>query len=243
MLAQKPWPPVQVLQLLMRLFVSMFVGVLLASLLNSTHWLGTGTVQFLTLLISIVSFHGVALVLTHFLLCEESIYWREAFGFVAPRLGRALVLALLVAFGVLPIAWSLAEVSAKFMQLLHLKPTVQDPVQMLQTAVAVPMRVLIGFLAVAVAPLAEEVIFRGLIYPTIKQQGFPRLALWGTSFLFAAVHHNLAVLLPLTFLAVVWTLLYETTGNLLAPIFAHALFNLLNLFWVITQPGGVSNGP
>ena len=47
------------------------------------------------------------------------------------------------------------------------------------------------------APVAEELLFRGILYPAIKQAGFPRLALWGTSLLFAAMHMNLVTFVPL----------------------------------------------
>jgi len=39
------------------------------------------------------------------------------------------------------------------------------------------------------------------LYPWIKQSGFPRLALWGTAILFAAIHFNLATFIPLAALA------------------------------------------
>ena len=178
----------------------------------------------------------MALVLTHFFLREQTMSWEEAFGFFSPPLGRALLLALLVALAVLPIAWSLGQLSARLMSSFHLQPVVQSPVQMLQTAASLPTKLLIGLLAIVVAPFVEELVFRGLIYPTLKQNGFPGLALWGTSLLFATIHSNLMILLPLTFLAVVLTLLYETTDNLLAPILAHSLFNFVNFFWVVAQP-------
>jgi hypothetical protein len=44
------------------------------------------------------------------------------------------------------------------------------------------------------------------------------------------------ILLPLVFLALVLTLLYETTDDLLAPVIAHRLFNLVNFSWLIAQP-------
>jgi hypothetical protein len=69
----------------------------------------------------------------------------------------------------------------------------------------------------------------------VKQAGFPRLALWGTSLLFAVVHWNVATFVPLLLLAVVLTLLYEKTNNLLAPIAAHALFNALNFTMYFVQ--------
>jgi membrane protease YdiL (CAAX protease family) len=234
MLSAKRWRLERVLQLLMALFASMFLGIVLVSLLSATHWLKENQRPLVAIVVSILSFHGIALVLTCRLLREEGMTWNEAFGFLSPRIWRTLLLALLVALAVIPIALSLADLSARFMNLVHLKPMVQDPVQILQSAQSLPMRVLIGILAIGLAPAAEEVVFRGLIYPTLKQLGFPRLALWGTSLFFACIHFNLAVLLPLTFLAVIWTMLYETTGNLLAPIFAHSLFNLWNFLLVVT---------
>jgi membrane protease YdiL (CAAX protease family) len=234
MLSQKRWRLERVLELFMVLLVSYFIGVLLVSVLNWANWLNESEKQLTAVIVSMISFHGVALALTYLFLRTERMTWNEAFGILSPRLSRALLLAFLVACGAVPIAWSLGEVSAKLMHLLHLKPVVQDPVQILQTSASATMKVFIGCLAIVVAPLAEELVFRGLLYPTIRQCGFPRLALWGTSVLFAAIHFNLAVLLPLTFLAVVWTLLYETTGNVLAPILAHSLFNFVN-FMVVSR--------
>jgi membrane protease YdiL (CAAX protease family) len=237
MLSDKPWQPEQVLQLLIRLFASMLIGMVVGGWISSTNWLGPTQAKFFALIVGTLSFHGVALLLTAALLREHALSWDEAFGFLSPQFGRALLLGLLLAMAVLPIAWSLGQVSAKIMEALGAKPVVQSPVQMLQTASSLPTKLLIGFLAILVAPVAEEVVFRGLIYPTLKQHGFPNLALWGTSLLFAAIHDNLMILLPLTFLAIMLTLLYEATGNLLAPILAHSLFNFVNFFWVVAAPG------
>jgi membrane protease YdiL (CAAX protease family) len=236
MLSEKPWLPEEVLLLLIRLFASMFIGLVLISLLNSSHWLGASELKFLTLLVGALSFHGMALLLTHAFLRKQTSRWTDAFGFGSPRLGRTLLLSFLVTFASLPIVRSLGQLSAKIMEKLDVETVVQGPVQVLQTTDLVQLKMLIGVLAMVVAPFAEEVIFRGIIYPVLKQHGYPRLALWGTSLLFAAIHGNLVILLPLTFLAVVLTLLYETTDNLLAPIIAHSLFNFVNFFWVIVQP-------
>jgi membrane protease YdiL (CAAX protease family) len=66
------------------------------------------------------------------------------------------------------------------------------------------------------------------LYPTIKQHGFPRAALWSTSALFALIHFNVAIFIPLLLLALLLVWLYEKTDNLLAPIAAHAAFNAVN---------------
>ncbi|MHC1769904.1 MAG: lysostaphin resistance A-like protein [Verrucomicrobiia bacterium] len=236
MLSEKPWPPEQVLQLLVRVFASMLLGMLLIGWLQSTNWLGATQLKVATLVIGTASFHGIALLLTHVFLREQGMSWETAFGLLSPRLGRAMLLALMVGIAVLPIAWSLSQLSARMMDSFNVQPVVQGPVQMLQSSSSLGMKAVIGLLAIVVAPCVEELVFRGLIYPTLKQNGFPRLALWGTSILFATVHSNLVILLPLTFLAVVLTLLYEATDNLLAPIVAHSLFNFVNFFWVVAQP-------
>ena len=72
------------------------------------------------------------------------------------------------------------------------------------------------------------------MYPSIKQAGYPRAALWGTSLMFALWHFNLLTFLPLTVIALVLAMLYERHDNLLAPIVAHATFNAGNFLLILT---------
>ena len=103
---------------------------------------------------------------------------------------------------------------------------------MLQDGATLQVRVLIGVVAIFIAPVVEEMLFRGILYPTFKRYGFRHTALWGTALLFAAVHLNRVTFVPLAVLAVGLTWLYEATDNLLAPIMAHGFFNLVNFFMV-----------
>ncbi|TMP97591.1 MAG: CPBP family intramembrane metalloprotease [Verrucomicrobia bacterium] len=112
----------------------------------------------------------------------------------------------------------------------------QTSVQVLQTSASVGPQIFLAILAVFVAPVTEELLFRGILYPFIKQRGYPNLALWGTAVLFGALHLNLMTFVPLTFLGVVLAWLYDTTDNLAAPIFAHSLFNLANFFRAVWEP-------
>ena len=83
------------------------------------------------------------------------------------------------------------------------------------------------------APVAEEFIFRGVLFPFVKQLGWPKLAWFGVSFLFALIHGAPDIFIPLFVLALGLTWLYEKTGNLLAPIAAHGLFNAANLVLLV----------
>jgi len=100
-------------------------------------------------------------------------------------------------------------------------------------------KIYIGAFTVVIAPVAEEFIFRGLLFPFVKQLGFPRTAWFGVSALFGLIHWDAAIFVPLFVLALVLTWLYNKTGNLLVPITVHILFNGINFFWLL-QDGASS---
>ncbi|MGO8675425.1 MAG: lysostaphin resistance A-like protein [Limisphaerales bacterium] len=182
-------------------------------------------------IISSLSSHAAVIVLAGFVLREHGIGWAEGFG-LRNRLGQA-VLAGVVGGGLLfPLARGLDDVLVLILERLPslgVQPEVQSAVRVIEQAVSWPSRLALGTMAVVLAPAGEELLFRGILYPSIKQAGFPRLALWGTAILFAAVHTNTVLFLPLLALALALTALYEWTDNLLAPILAHSVFNVLNL--------------
>lgn len=98
---------------------------------------------------------------------------------------------------------------------------------------------LVMTLAMFVAPVTEELLFRGYFYGVLKQYVGVTPALVATSLLFAAVHLNGAVFLPLFVLAACLTLAYEATGSLLTSMVMHALFNttmLAAMFYTARHP-------
>jgi len=88
-------------------------------------------------------------------------------------------------------------------------------------------------LAVVVAPVTEELAFRGYLYGVIKRYlgAIPALVLSGI--LFALIHLNLPSFFPLLVLASVFALAYELSGSLLVPMTMHALFNAFSLILVL----------
>ena len=97
--------------------------------------------------------------------------WRDAFGFNAPRLGRAIFLAVLITVMVMPIVLSLLQLSVHTLEHFDVKATPQDAVKAMQEAQSILELGIYGFVTVLVAPFVEEVIFRGILYPTMKQNG------------------------------------------------------------------------
>ncbi len=88
---------------------------------------------------------------------------------------------------------------------------------------------LIVGLAVFVAPVAEELVFRVGLFRWLRTRTLRSIALFVPALAFAALHGNVAAFLPLVVLAICLALSYERVGHPLVPIVGHALFNLNTL--------------
>ena len=88
--------------------------------------------------------------------------------------------------------------------------------------------VLVAMIVVAtvLAPINEELLFRGVIFRFFRQR-FGRLVAFAVSgVLFGLLHGNWAGFLPLAVLGVALAIAYEQSGDIRVPIVAHGLFNL-----------------
>lgn len=95
--------------------------------------------------------------------------------------------------------------------------------------------VALGVLGIVVAPVTEELLFRGALFGSLRARIGSRAAALLSSLLFAAVHGSLTALVPLFVLALVLCWVYERSGSLVAPVAVHMLNNatsLLPLFLV-----------
>lgn len=186
------------------------------------------------IVISAVTFQGATLLLTWRFLREQQLGWSRGFGLNHEQM-QAVKLGL-VAIGVyLPVGWLLQFLSILGLRAAGFEPAEQLALVALRNSGSIPQFLAMGVVTILLAPVAEEVLFRGVIYAAARQYGFPRAALWGSSILFAAIHFNAAAFASLLLLALVLVWLYEKTGNLLAPITAHVAFNSINfaMFFVL----------
>ena len=103
--------------------------------------------------------------------------------------------------------------------------TVQDTVKIFQKSSNPIVLGLMAFAAIVVAPLCEEIVFRGYLYPVMKKFSGPWVAGVCSALIFAAAHGSLVALLPLFVFGCVLVFIYEKTGSLWAPIAVHFCFN------------------
>ncbi len=191
--------------------------------------------SFGNIVVGTLCFQGAAWLLILFFLRQHQVGWREAFGFRGPRLKTTLLTAIGFIVVVLPIVLLLQGASIHTLEKLGWPSEDQAAVKLVTDAKSWWTTVYLGVFAVVIAPVAEEFIFRGMLFPFVKQLGWPKLAWFGVSFLFALIHLNAPTFVPLFVFALALTWLYEKTDNLLAPITAHALFNATNLAVLLWQ--------
>lgn len=87
-------------------------------------------------------------------------------------------------------------------------------------------RFFIGVVAVVLAPVGEEIVFRKVIFDLLRPAGIASAVILSSA-LFAVLHFHLVGVVALGLLGAILQLLFLKTDNLWCPIQAHAAFNLL----------------
>lgn len=94
------------------------------------------------------------------------------------------------------------------------------------------------FSVVFLAPVSEELVFRGTLYRMSKawfvHLGFSTIfSAWvsagASALLFASVHANLFAFVPLAAMGVILVFAYEKSSSIISPMIAHSLFNCANV--------------
>jgi len=157
----------------------------------------------------------------------------QLFG-IHPRFSlRAVGVGLMTFFAIVPPVLLLGAIYQRLAPVFQLPIEAQPTVTMLRTEADASLIVWLLLFAVVAAPLFEEIVFRGFIYPAVKQRLGLTAAVLLVSAGFAAVHLNVASFAPLLLLGVCLTLAYEATGSLWAPLVLHASFNSFFTFMTL----------
>ncbi len=237
MLSEKPWRLEYVLMLVGALFMSLCFTSLLVVTLHRAGMAGfKNEDDFGYLLCGTLGIQGVIWILIPIFLMLHETSLSRAFGLNNPGWPKSILLAVVVLLVALPIVWLLQNLCVGLLTRLGYPPENQRAVEMFLAAKSPGAKIYFAFFAIILAPVAEEFIFRGVLYPFFKQLGWPRLAFIGVSALFALIHMDFATFIPLFFLALVLTWIYEKTDCLLASIAAHSLFNTTNVVLLLFLP-------
>ena len=230
MLSKKPWQPEFVLLFGAAMFACYGFVAFAALLLQKCGLAGFKNPDDAGFaLLDTLGIEGPAWIFIFIFLWLHKINWRDAFGLRGPDLKKSLLLAVGVLAITLPVVWLLQGFSCAALEKIGVPVENQRAVGIFLGIKSVWARAGFGIFVVVIVPIAEEFVFRGMLYPFVKQLGSSRAALFGISAVFAAIHFDAGTFVPLFVLALALTWLYEKTDNLLAPIAAHSLFNAANL--------------
>ena len=154
----------------------------------------------------------------------------KGFGLGIKRIYRDFISAVVILFCIWPLVLVMISVSTyagKFFVGPDYEITQHKELKVLTDNSQLESRIMVVVLAVLIAPLIEEILFRGLLQSLIRSYlNKPWLAIGMSSAAFALIHvDNPGHWFALFVLAVGMGYAYEKSGSLWQSIFIHVLFN------------------
>lgn len=147
-------------------------------------------------------------------------------GFAKLPVWRAILTGVVLLFAAYPLIFVADLISQ---QVLGSPSSRQSIVEIFSESHTIEQRILIIVMAVSIAPLVEEFVFRFFFYGVVRRYLGRVAGLVANSVLFAVVHAHLPSAMPLFMLGACLTLAYEWSGSILVPMTMHALFNAITL--------------
>jgi membrane protease YdiL (CAAX protease family) len=196
----------------------------LLALLMWSEWLtlpSSGAARSLALGALLFVPYAVTLTVVWVMLRREGRTWSEGVGLRGWYLWAGLGVSCAVALGgrVVAIWWAGALVGLGLEPPASLDATSLFPEDPLGIAMLV-------IIAVVVAPIVEETVYRGMLFPSLRERFGRRWGVVLSSVVFGVAHLSFVwLLVPTAFIGAMLALLFEWTRSLRAPIVAHAVFN------------------
>lgn len=189
--------------------------------------------------LSLVNIAMVALAISlHRLHCIEKQRSESLFVATGMRAREAIAYGLLALVCFLPAHFGVAIVWELALTGLEVDLDPQESIVMIMEAIRdknwgqlAPLL----FFATIVAPISEEVMFRGLLFRVLRDKGGFFMAAIISSLLFTLLHDSVASWGPLMVLGMLLAWVYHRSGSLLVSIVLHFAFNaaMISLLFII----------
>lgn len=93
--------------------------------------------------------------------------------------------------------------------------------------------ILIWVCIVLIAPIVEEIIYRGMIARLMINKFWQKIWILSSSFIFAFIHWEMAILINLFIMWVFLTYIYNKSGSLYYSIFYHIFINWIAFSFIL----------
>lgn len=218
--------------------VSLVAGTRLGEVLGD--WIGESS---MLMVLHILLFHGLGLLVVVLLTRAKGSTLGETFGLRCGRVRRVLGGGVLWYLALLPPVLMSGVLVRVFFEQVGVPWSRQEAVEAMVSSDGVGwVKWLLVVAAAIVAPVTEELLFRGVLLGGLLRWVGAGPALVLASGVFAAMHMHTPSFIPLFVLGGALGLAYVVSGNLLVSMVMHALFNGVNLAILLWLPdcGGLS---
>lgn len=222
------FPPWGISEILFIFLMTYFVGflfdtsgVFLLKKVKSFH-----SFQYSELFVSLVAVFSqtvvLALLVIYFVRIKHRVSF-TCFGLERADLGKGLIVGVVGGFGIF------LTVSLVMFLITLLLPVLTEPQPFARIVLGARSWLQLVFPLLVggfFAPFAEELYFRGFVYPVFRSRYGVLPAILISSCFFSALHLDLIRFLPLFLGGVFLALIYERTGSLLPSVIAHSTWNI-----------------
>ncbi len=234
-LLQRPWNVRDTGWIILPLAIAQVIVGLLMLGIQPTPADGTAAISRIALIVQTLLFHGLCLVLIISFMKQKGVSLDEAFGINRNRWGRSVIAGVFILIGIMPLVMVYNISAQMLLQWFGHNPKIQDAVKIFAAADTPGLTIYMTILAVVIAPVVEEMLFRGILLPAFAKVIGLRAALVLVGILFALVHGlYLPSALVFFILSMAFSLGYIYHRSLLTPIVMHAIFNGFST-WVILR--------
>jgi membrane protease YdiL (CAAX protease family) len=206
-------------------------GVSLLAVLLPLRTLSPGGELMVNLAANAFAFVATLLSLWHVVRVERGQSLRELGYTLTGTSDLRRALACYAAF--LPLLIAASQITQMVTTGLGLKTRIQDAIPIFVGEQSAAATIAMIALACLIAPVAEETFFRGFLQPVLRRSLGQRGAIIMVALLFALVHRNLAVFLPIFALGLVLGYLYEKTQSTIASAVAHCMHNAVTTCFLL----------
>ena len=194
------------------------------------------TIHHTSLLLEGISLPIIVCASVAFMIKRRNATWSQAFTPQPLSAAQTIRAGLYGYLAMLPPAILLTWGFATLLQTLGIETDAQPVIDLLSDAdQPLITRIYLTVAALLVAPILEELVFRGIALPALLKHTSYAFAIVSISALFALVHFHLPSTPALFVIAIACSLAYLKTGSIYVPMVMHAAFNGTTLVALFLQ--------
>ncbi|MFW5870936.1 MAG: CPBP family intramembrane glutamic endopeptidase [Verrucomicrobiota bacterium] len=234
-LRRKPWTPRISVEIILWIILAWsIVGVLTPESANQA--VDPDNIDGLSFVLHTLVLPVVLLGMTAWKIKSIGVTWQQSFGFRNQGFLSCLKKSVAAYLAAIPPASVAGYIILHWLNTLGYEIELQQTVRYLsRPGNQMWFNMYMAFLAIILAPVAEEILFRGIILPSVLKHCRTWLGVIFVSLLFAAIHGQAHFAAPLFVMGMAFALSYIATGSLVTPIIVHSLFNLVTVLNVLIR--------